>query len=346
MKRKIFVVLFVAAVVSNVVFAQARQTLKIATIAPARSAWDVSQKRLAQDWAQISGNTITMQFMPATAMGGEEGVIQKLNSVRPGQKAPIDGAIFSGVGIAALAPESHVMTTNVPFMFRSQEEVDAVFEHFNPHFQKAITDKGYVILGWFTVGWAYFYTKTPVNNIKDLKSVNLSVSGTGTDFQALANAFKAAGFTVSDVSADKVLQSTRQAGGVEAIYSIPMYSYAGQFYKTLPYILDMPFCPVMAAFVISERSWNAIPNQYKQALKDAVKEAEKDFINAQKASDAEYLQRCIDGGCKLIKPSAADMRVIEETMNKDAAQMIGTGLMDQKFYDEIKAFLEKYRAGR
>lgn len=324
------------------VFAQ-RNTLKIATIAPARSAWDTSQKKLAQDWAKASGNSITMQFMQAGAMGGEGGVIQKLNAVRPGQKAPIDGAIFTSVGIAELAPDAHILTMNVPFLFRNQEEMDAVLAEFNPRLQKAVSDKGYVVLGWFNVGWAYFYTKKPAATIKELKSQRLSVNGTGTDFQALANAFKAAGFAVSDVPADKVLQSTRQPGGVESVYTIPMYAYASQYYKSLPYIMNVPICPVMAALVISEASWKAIPDQYKGKLMEAMKETERDFIANQKSSDAEYLKRCVEGGCTLVTPTAADLKEMEDTLAKDSVAMVKTGLLDQKFYDDIVAFLKKYR---
>lgn len=339
MKNKL-VVAFLVALMVVPAFAQ-KQTMKIASIAPARSAWDVSQKKLAQDWAKASNNAITMQFMGTNAMGGESGVIQKLNSVRPGQKAPIDGAIFTSLGIAELAPDAHILTLAVPFMFRNQDEVDYVLNEFNPRFQKAVTDKGYMILGWFNVGWAYFYTKKPVNTIADLKSQRLSVSGLG--LSSLGNAFKAAGFTVADVSSDKVLQSSRQPGGVEGIYSIPMYAYAAQYYKSLPYILDVPICPVMAAFVISEKSWEAIPDNMKPALLSAMKDAEKDFVANQQASDAEYLKRCADGGCTIVKPTAAALREMQTTLNHDATAMIQTGLMDQKLYDDITAALKKYR---
>ncbi|MBQ9239424.1 MAG: TRAP transporter substrate-binding protein DctP [Treponema sp.] len=321
--------------------AQQRQTLKIATIAPSRSAWDVSQRRLAQDWATASGNTITMQFMSANAMGGESGVIQKLNAVRPGQKAPIDGAIFTSIGIAELAPETQIMTLAVPFLFRNQEEVDIVLDAFTGRLQAAITAKGYVILGWFNVGWAYFYTKRPAHTIAELKQQRMSVSGLG--LPGLTNAFKAAGFQTHGVAADKLLQSTRTPGGVEAIYTIPMYGYAGQFYKSLPYILDVPICPVMAAFVISEASWNAIPDAYKPALLAAMRAAEADFIAAQRSSDSEYLQRCVDGGSTLVKPNAAELRLMQETLERDAVAMIQTGIMDQAFYDDIRAVLKRHR---
>lgn len=339
MAKKIFAFLLTLAVVLPL--AAQSKTLKIATVAPQRSAWDVEEKRLAQDWALATDGKVQLQFMGTNAMGGETGVIQKLNSVRPGQKAPIDGAIFTTLGVATLVPEMHILTLTVPFMFRNQEEVDLVLDTFESRFQKAITQKGYVLIGWFNVGWAYFFTKKPVHTPQDLKMQKLSVSLMG--LPELSNAFKAAGFRTEDVPDGKLLQSMKTPGGIEGFYSIPMYAYAGQFYKTTPYILDAPFCPVMAAFVISEKSWNEIPANYKAEMMKAVEKAEEKFIAAQKTSDKEYLERCVQGGCTLVKLTDSERAVMEKTLNADASAMIKTGLMDQKFYDDIMAVLKKHR---
>jgi TRAP-type transport system periplasmic protein len=321
--------------------AQSVKTLKIATIAPPRSVWDIEERKLAQDWAKGTGGKVQLQFMGTNAMGGEAGVIQKLNSVRPGQRAPIDGAIFTNLGIANLAPETHILTLAAPFMFRNQEEVDLVFNTFGPRLQKAVAAKSYVVVGWFNVGWAYFYTKKPVRTPADLKNLKLSVAGVG--MPELTNAFKAAGFHTEDVPADKLLQNMKSPGGVEGFYTIPMYAYAGQYYKSLPYILDVPICPVLAALVISEKTWSEIPAEYKGPMIEAARKAEKKFIEAQSSSDREYIDRCVKDGSTLISLTDAERNVMEETLRKDAAAMIKTGLIDQTFYNDIDRLLRKHR---
>src|SRR5574344_1781317 len=91
-------------------FSQEQIKIKIASVAPSRSSWDVEQRRIAQEWANITNNKVVLQFMNSDAMGGEDGVVKKLNSVRPGQKAPIGGAVFTSLAISSIAPESHVLT--------------------------------------------------------------------------------------------------------------------------------------------------------------------------------------------------------------------------------------------
>jgi len=132
-------------------------------------------------------------------------------------------------------------------------------------------------------------------------------------------------------------------GGVEGFYSIPMYAYAGQYYKSLPYILDAPICPVMAALILSEQVWADIFPAHKTAMLNGVKKAQANFIAAQNTSDKEYLDRCVEGGCTLVKLTAAERKVMEETLNKDAAAMIKTGLLDEKFYADIEALLKRRR---
>ena len=336
--RTVFSALFLAG--AAVLSAQS-YTLKLATIAPARSTWDVEERILAQDWAKSTGGKIQVQFMNSNAMGGENSVIQKLNSVRPGQKAPIDGAIFTNIGIENLAPDAHILTLAVPFMFRDQKEVDLVLDTFEPRFSQAVGKKGYVLLGWFNVGWAYFYTKKPVHTPQDLKTQKLSVAGVG--LPALSNAFKAAGFLTEDISADKLLQSTKTPGGVEGFYTIAMYAYAGQYYKSLPYILDMPLCPVMAALVISEKTWSSISPEMQKAMMGGVERAKANFISAQRSSDSEYIQKCVEGGSTLVKLTTAERKVMEDTLRGDASAMIKTGLIDQQFYTDVDALLRKHR---
>ena len=321
------------------VFAQSN--MKIATIAPSRSVWDIESKKLSQEWAEITNGQVKMQFMNATAMGGETGVIAKLNSIRPGQKAPIDGAIFTNIGIAALAPDTHIFTLCAPFLFRNQEEIDLIYETFKPQIAKSLSEKGYVLIGKFIVGWAYFYTKKPVHTIEDLKEQKLSVSGMG--LSSLSDTFKAAGYKTEDVPSNKLLQSMKTPGGLEGFYTIPMYAYAGQYYKELPYILNIPFCPIIASFIINEATWNSFTESQREAMLKSIEDSEKVFVEEQKNADKEYLDLCVQGGCNLVTLSPEEYKAMEAGLREDTKAMTKTGLLDQKFYDDIQVVLKKYR---
>lgn len=333
----------IAAIMSAVTLfsAAAQTTLKIATIAPSRSVWDIESKRISQEWARITNGQVKMQFMNATAMGGETEVVSKLNSIRPGQKAPIDGAVFTNIGISALAPDTNIFTLCAPFLFRSQEEIDLIYETFKPQISKALSEKGYVLIGKFIVGWAYFYTKKPIHNSTDLKSQKLSVGGMG--LSDLTDSFKAAGYKTEDVPANKMLQSMKTPGGLEGFYTIPMYGYAGQYYKELPYILNIPLCPIICSFIINEKTWNSFSETQRTEMIECIKKAEHTFVEEQKNSDAEYLDLCVKGGCTLVTLNDSELKAMEESLRKDCEVMTSTGLINKKFYDDIQKVLKEYR---
>jgi TRAP-type C4-dicarboxylate transport system substrate-binding protein len=318
-----------------------KQTIKIASVAPNRSPWDIEQRKLAQEWARITNNQVTLQFFEATTQGGEGGVIQRLRSIRPGQQAPLQGAIFTSIGIDQLAPESHVLTLCVPFMFRNQDEVDYIFNKFAPEIQKAISDKGYSLLGWFNVGWIYFSTKERAETPEKLKTLKLAMGG--LDSPELNAAFKSAGFKVEAVSSDKLGQNLKTPGGVQGVYAIPMYTYALKYHETLRYIIDTPICPVLAAFVMSEKVWNGLPN--KPQLLEAVKKAEQVFIDVQREKDAEYLDLMEKDGVTRIKFSPGELAHWEEVLAGDARRMaeVGNTIVNADFYNRVSAALNEYR---
>ncbi len=323
--------------------ASAKTIIKVASVAPARSSWDVDQRTISADWARITGGEVELQFMNSDSMGGEGGVIKKLNSVRPGQKPPIGGAVFTSLGVDSFCPESHIMTLCVPLMFRNQEEVNAVLDEFTPEMQKPLEAKGYTVLGFFNIGWCYFFTKNPVQTPSDLKKQRLTVGGNTSPL--LANAFKAAGYLTLDVPTDKLLQSMKTPGGVEGVFTIPMYGYAAQYYKTLTNILDIPLCPVMVTFVISKAEWDAIPDKFKPELMASIKKAERKFIEAQQKNDVEYKKRCENGGATVYTPNDAQLKIWNEEFASAARYMYDskTPVADKALYERISAFLNKFR---
>lgn len=322
-----------------------RVNLKIASVAPSRSPWDIEQKKLAQEWSRITNGQVTITFYDANAQGGENGVIRKMRTVRPGQKSPIDGAIFTSLGIYELAPDSNVMTLCVPFLFRDQNELDLILDELSDEMKKPIIDKGYELLGWFNVGWAYFFTKEKATTPAELKSMKLSVGGFTSP--ELGAAFKACGFTTEDLPNEKLMQSLRSANGIKGLYTIPMYAYAARYYESLPYMLDLPICPVMSAFVVSKAAWDAVPDKYKPELMAAVRQAESKFITVQQESDNEYLQLMEEAGATRVSLTPEQIKVWEDTLGKDAEKMsqVKNSIIDLEFYQKMTAVLEKYRAG-
>ncbi len=343
MNRKLVLFLLVFVTLCASTFAQ-KITVKIASVAPARSPWDIEQKAMAAEWLEVTNGQVELKFYNAGSMGGESGVIQRMKSLRPGQKSPIDGAIFTNIGLYELTPESYALTLCVPFIFRNQDELTYVLDALNPEIEAAVEKEGFQMLGWFNVGWANFFTKEEVRTPDELKALRMGFSGINSP--GLMNAFKTANFNMYDVVPEKMMQSIRSSNGVKVVYSIPMFAYAAQYYTVLPYAVDIPLNPIMSAFVISTDTWNSIPSQYKPALLESIKRAEEKFISVQQQSDREYLDKMESEGNTLIKLTDSEVSLWEKTLQSDAEKMaaISGSVIDGEVYNRIVALLEEYRA--
>lgn len=339
MKKNLLLVLM--CVFASLVFAQ-KYTLKVASIAPGRSQWDVDQRMLAQEVSKATGGKVTIRFYDITTLGGERSVIQKMRAVRPGQKAALDGAIFTTLGISELAPKTDIVTMCIPFLFENQDEVSYVLNSY-PNMKKAIEDEGYELLGWFSVGWAQFFTKELAKTPEKMKSLRLSV---GTlDSPAIGELFQIAGFNTFDVPKEKLLQSTKSSDGVQGMYSIPMYAYAAQYSKNLKYVLDVPICPIMAAFVVSRSSWDKLPAEYQKAIREISAKYEDKFVSVQEQMNAEYTEKMRQDGNVIVSLTDNELQVWKDSFAKDI-EKAGTknSAINYKFYTDIQKLLADYRA--
>ncbi|CUU06011.1 extracellular solute-binding protein, family 7, partial [Candidatus Kryptobacter tengchongensis] len=94
----------------------------------------------------------------AGGVAGDE--IDVLKKIRIGQ---YHAGGFTGVGIGEIAPNLRVLDS--PFLFKSYDEVDYIYQKFNDEFEKEIENGGFVLLGWAEVGFVYTFTKTPIYGI-------------------------------------------------------------------------------------------------------------------------------------------------------------------------------------
>ena len=325
-------------------YAQQKITIKIASIAPSRSPWDVEQRKLAEEWTRITKGQVNMQFYDTTALGGELSVIQKLRAVRPGQKSPLDGAIFTNIGIYDLAPETGIFTMSIPFLFRSTDELNYVLDSLGPQMSKSVENKGYKILAWFNVGWITFFSKDKVTSVADLKKVRMCAGG--LDAAAINNAFKDAGYLIDEVPGDRILTSLQSNSGLTGFYSIPMYAYATQYSKHIKYALDLRACPVMTALVVSQKVWDSIPEQYKPEMMAAVKKAESVFLLTEHKQNDEYMGLMEKEGLTRVKVSETEIKKWETEFLNDVPKMCKRpgSAINENFFNQIEDMLAKYRA--
>ncbi len=342
---KKFILILMCLLFAAICFAQAPILVKVASVAPSRSPWEVEQKNLSLEWSKITNGKVKLQFYDCNALGGESGTVQKLRAVRPGQKSPIDGAVLTNIGVYEMAPETNVLTLSVPFLFNNQEELTYILDKYHDEIEAGVGKQGFYLLGWFNVGWANFLTKKEVRLPEEIKAIKLSVGGITSP--ELGRAFQKAGYTVEDLPNEKISASIKSANGVKGLYTIPMYAFATQYYKSLPYVIEMPLCPVMAGFVIQKSTWDKIPAEYRDELAQSIKRAEAKFIGVQQKNDGDYLKKMEDDGANLVRLTSEEIKAWQDSLTTDAKYMstqTDVKVINYDFFTRIEKDLKEFRA--
>lgn len=314
-QKKNLLIALIITLVAFSVFPQQKIKLKIASVAPARSPWDIEQRALAQEWSKITGGRVSVAFYDSFSLGGEKAVIQKFRSVRPGQKPMLDGAIFSTIGLNELAPQANIYTLSIPFLIRNQKELDLVLDTYGKDLIAEYNKVGFQMIAWTNVGWLSFYAKDPFNDLPSLKKIK--IASAGLDSPILGDSFRASGFNVEDMPADKILQSLKSSGGVRGFFGVHLYAYVTGLSKSINYALEAKLCPVIAGLVISTDSWNEIPDQYKPAMLEAVDRMRKRLDAALEDTDRNYINSMKKEGVTFVSPTEKELSGWESDFSKD-----------------------------
>ena len=339
-KRKVLAL----ALLAGLAFACAAQEkiqLKIASPAPARSPWDIQLRELAQEWSEITNGQVTITFYDANSLGGEKSVLQRLKPPRPGQRPPLDGAVLSSIGLSELAPEARIYTLSIPFLIQSQAELDAALDAYGDGLIAQFEKQGFQVIAWTNVGWLSFYTKDAFSNLAELSKIKLSSAG--LDSPTIGEVFRAAGLSVEDLQGNKVLQSLRSSSGVRGFYAVHMYAYVAGYYKGINYAFNTKMCPVMAGLVISNSSWDRVPNEYKPALLASVERVKKRLNDSLDESDARYVAMMESEGVKMINPTPAELEAWERDFQKavEAVNARVPDAFDMTLFRNIQSLLRK-----
>jgi TRAP-type transport system periplasmic protein len=323
--------------------AQQKIQLKIASVAPSRSPWDIEQKELAQEWFEITKGQVSITFYDVTSLGGEKGVIQKFRSVRPGQKAPLDGVIFTTIGLNELAPDAGIYTFSIPFLIRNQKELNLVLDAYGDRLRASFRKNGFEIITWTNVGWLTFYTKDEFKDLNGLKSIK--IASAGIDSPVLGNAFRTAGFTIEDVQAAKLAQELKSSGGVRGFFGVHMYAYVTGLYKSVGYALDARLSPIIGAIALTNEAWAKIPAEYKEPMLDAVARMRERLDAELDESDRHYMDAMKADGIRQISPTQAELAVWDAQFMGDYGKILKSvpGTFDPKLMEDIRALVAPTR---
>jgi len=307
-------------------------TVKLGSPFPEGSAWDSSLKRMAAEWSEITGGRVRMRIYPGGVAGDQADMIRKM---RIGQ---LDAAVLTAFGLQSIVPNTFVLS--LPGLMQSEAELDYVIEEFVPNFDDDFVKEGFRILAWSKSGWAYFFAKSPARTPQLLMKEKMSVSN--ADEEAAVN-FKSLGFNVVPTALNELMVAL-QSGMVSAFYAPPMAAAAYQWFALAPYMIEFPLGPVMGGFVVSDRTWNRIPEQYHAELKAAIEEVAADFYAESERLNTQAMTVMKRHGLQVEELNSDEMEQWYSLMTSGHRLVVGDGKwIDEELYENLVSALEGMR---
>lgn len=310
----------------------AATVIKIGSIAPVGSPWDVAFKRIGAEWSSISGGSVVMKVYSGGIAGDEPDMIRK---VRLGQ---IDGMGVTGVGLILI--DRSIMSFHIPLLVRNDEEFDYIFSAVKSTFEANLRKEGYTLIFWTKVGWLHFFSKKPVATPQDLRKCRLFVWGAGDGEESV---WKENGFNPITMPATEMMTAL-QSGMIEAFTTSPLVAASYQWFGLAPNMCEMKWAPFIGAFVVSTRTWNSIPADLSPKLCASAQKIGVAMQSEIAGTDRQAISIMQQNGlkCNAVTPAIVGQwaAIVEQGFIPKLSQKS----YDRALYDKIRAMLTDYRA--
>lgn len=315
-------------------FAAKKQVIKFASLAPEGTTWMRVMRALDQDVRNSTDKAVRFRIYPGGVSGNEKDVVRKL---RVGQ---LHAAGFTGVGLGEILPA--VRLFEIPFFFRSYEEVDAVHRELDGWFEQAFRKKGYVLLGWSEVGFARFFSKKSIRNISDLSKQKVWM----WEGDPLARAyFTAMGVRAIPLAVTDVLTSL-QTGLVETVYITPLAAIALQWFTKVRYISPVPMANVTGAIVMRQKNFGRLAPAHRKILIERTRARMAELRRLTRKENARAIAAMKKRGLTMSAPlAAADLEAFR-SVGRKAEKTIEVKLIPADLLSRARRALSAHRSGK
>jgi TRAP-type C4-dicarboxylate transport system substrate-binding protein len=306
--------------------------IKFASIAPEGSTWMNVMKEFDAAVRKESGGRVGFRMYPSGVQGDEKTVIRKIGV---GQ---LHAAGFTGVGMGEITPKVRILDT--PFLIRSSDEADNLYQMFEKDFEQAFESNGYVLLGWAEVGFVYVFSNSPIKKPDDVKQLKMWV----WDGDPVAEtAFRALDMKPIPLSFDNV-RTSLQTGMINAFYTTPYAAVALQWYTQAKFMVDFPLTCSAGAVLLSKKYFDKMPKDLQDILLRNGKIYMKKLTEAGRLDNKNSLTELKKRGITFTEAKDKDVQDYVAAGIRARRMLIGK-MYDEEFMKRVEKAADDFRKG-
>ena len=309
------------------------QRIKFATVAPEGSTYLKVLREYTNEVKTLTDGKVKFKIYPSQIQGDEKDVLRKM---RFGQ---IHSAGFTGVGLGEILPEVRIM--ELPMLFRNYEEVDYIKSLLYDEFSKKFEEKGFIILGWADVGFAYVYAQKPIRTLDDLRGTKMWMWEGDPVAEATFNALHVSAIPLSLTDVLTSLQTHL----IEAVYVPPLPCVSLQWHTRIKTMMDVPLANVTGAILITKKKFDKLLPEHQQILLDKGREYMRKLVQRGREDNEKAIQLMQENGVQMVH--VPDEGRAQFYQAAQAAYKALTGkLYSQALLDRVTNALADFRAGQ
>lgn len=337
MRSLIVIVGVLIGVISVVDCCMAAETAKIeikfATMAPKGSVFDV-YRHIKKAVAEQTNGAVNFKVYYGGVQGDEADVIRK---IKFGQ---LNGGGFTGHGLGKIVPE--VCITDLPYLYWNYEEVRHVRENLKEEMDRSFAKKGFIVLGWSEIGFAYLFSKVPITSV-DVARKQKWWMWAGNPMQE--EIFKEMDITPVSLSVTDVMTSL-STKMIDAAPSTPYMAVASRWYTRFKYMNEYPVSNSLTAMLVTKAVWDKISPDHQKIIRSISKKYYEDekTIQAKQRVNEQSIQVLKKAGIQIV---AADIdgemeKYILGAAGKARENLVGK-LYSKELLQKTISILNEYR---
>lgn len=309
-------------------FSSDQYIVKFAAVAPEGSTWIKRMRELDKALREKSKGEIGFNIYAGGIAGDELDVLKK---IRIGQ---LHCSAFSGVGLSHILPMVRVL--DLPFLFRSYEEVDRVHKELTPYFQEQFRHRGFEFLTWAEVGNIYIFSKKPIGRMADLTGLKI---WTWAGDPISKETFSMMGTNPIPLSVTDVTTALN-TGMIDTFYAPPLGALALQWHTSVKHMMSLPLAHATGVVLIASNFYNKIPANLSDILKVEIERIMADLTLDLRKQTQESIRLLQEGGLEVMPmPSQSDLQAFYQVHTRVAQRLAGQvypkDLLD-RVYDILK----------
>lgn len=324
--KKLFVFLFLFC---SIISSFAGTVIKLGSIAPSGSLWDIKLKEIASEWKNITNGEVQLKLYMGGTVGDED------NMIRAMKVGGLNACAITAQGMKDIASDTFAMC--LPYIVKDDDEFEYVFDKVKGDFEQALDKQGFVTLGWAMTGWVNFFSRDPVVSPEDLKKEKIAID---TDSR-LSKIWTELGFRAIPLSFNDLVASL-YSGMIDTIYVTPLAASAMGIMKTAPHMCNYKIAPVYCAFIVEKKAWNRVPAKYREPLKEKTAEIAGEFYDIIKVDEAKAMEVMKKNGLQIHEVSDSVAQEWQK-LSIDGSDAFSRELISKDLYDKIISIVNEYR---